>query len=355
MQNIFRICKESTENLAAQSVILLENDGTLPLPKDAQRIVVCGNGNHPTPDSSADIAVYVVSRCVSGELAPSDYELSVQEKQELNAITAAHPKTVVILSTNSMMDTQYLRSHTGVCAILLISPEEKMSTQAVVDILTGKTAPSGRLDAAWAENYTDCRAAFRYGYRYFDTFGVKPAYPFGFGRSYTSFSVVPGCVMISGKNVLVHASVTNIGVRCSGQEVVQVYYSAPAGKVKKPYQELAGFIRTKELAPGETERVTVSFPLISMASYDGERAVCVLEEGLNYIRVGNHSRNTHIAAALSIDSEVIVGKRPSRNSSDAAFAELSAHIVHPYTYEGEAREKKSAVVIDVITSTLNPN
>lgn len=353
MPNFFRTDKESEDNLSVQNIILLENDGTLPLPKNNQEIAIYGSGNHPIPDRSADIAVYMISRHTEGELTPTGYELSRQEKQELNSITAAYPKTVVILNTDNVIDTRYLRSHSSVSAILLISPAEDINNQAIVDILTGQAAPSGRLDIAWAENYEDYRAALRYGYQYFDTFGVKPAYPFGFGRSYTSFSVSPRCVIISGQNVLVHASVTNIGVRCSGQEMVQVYYSAPDGKLKKPYQNLAGFIRTQELVPGETEQVTVSFPLISMAAYDEGKAVWVLEEGLYYIRVGTHSRNTHIAAALYIDREVIIEQCPS--SHNTTFAKLPARIAAPYTYEGEAREKESAIVIDVITSTLKPN
>lgn len=325
-------------------------------------------------DSAADIAIYVIAR-TSGEgsdrkLAPGDYELSEREKHNLDTLTAAYEKTVVVLNVGGVIDTKFLRHHEGVSAIVLMSQGGNISGHALADILTGKVTPSGHLTATWAENYEDYPSAqtFSYlngdvadeyytegiyvGYRYFDTFGVKPAYPFGFGRSYTSFSVTPGCVVISGQNIVVHATVTNIGTRYSGREVVQVYYSAPAGKLGKPYQELAGFAKTKELAPGETEKVTVSFPLTSMASYDEERAAYVLEEGLYYLRVGNHSRNTHIAAALSLDSEVITRKLSNRISPEPGLSELSARDACPHTYEGEDQEKKDAVVIDVITSTI---
>lgn len=349
MANLFE-----TGSYQAEEVILLENDGTLPLPKNSHKITVCEKGKVTTEDN-ADIAVYVISRPSGGECTPADYELTEQEKQELNAVTTAYLKTVVLLCADRAVDTKYLRKQSGICAILLTRPEGNISKQVLLDILTGKTAPSGRLDTAWADSAEEHRNSFSCGYRYFDTFGVKPAYPFGFGRAYTSFSVVPGGLMISGQNIVVHASVTNMGIHHSGREVVQVYYSAPAGKLKKPMQELAGFVHTKELSPGETEKVTVSFPLVSMASFDEERDTWVLEEGLYYIRVGNHSRNTHIAAALSVDGEVIVAKPSDGLPLDATISRMPARNLGQYTYEGETREKEEAVVIDVITSTLKNN
>ena len=325
--------------------------------------------------SKADIAVYVIAR-TAGEgydrkSAPGDYELSAVEKQNLDMLTANFEKTVVILNVGGIIDTKYLRSLQRISAILLMSQAGNISGYALADVLTGKVTPSGHLTATWAENYEDYPSAKTYsyqngnlddeyytegiyvGYRYFDSFGVKPAYPFGFGRSYTDFSIRTDSVMLSGQNVVVHAAVTNTGTRYSGSEVIQVYYSAPAGKLEKPYQELAGFAKTRELAPGETEQVTVSFPIASMASYSEARAAYVLEEGLYYIRVGNHSRNTHIAAALSLDGDVVTQQMMNRISADEAFPELSARGTKPYTYEGEAEEKRGALVIDVIPAVLN--
>ena len=346
MANLFQ-----TGNYQAEEVILLENDGTLPLLKSSPKIMLCETGK-VTTKLDAELAVYVISRPSGEECTPADYELTEQEKQDLDALSAAYPKTVVILCTDRAVDTKVLRKHPGICAILLTKPAGNISEQMLLNILTGKTAPSGRMDAAWADSAEEHKNSFSCGYRYFDTFGVKPAYPFGFGRTYTSFSVAPSCLMISGQNIVVHASVTNMGLHHSGHEVVQVYYSAPAGKLKKTVQELAGFIQTKELMPGEEEKVAVSFPLVSMASFDEERETWVLEEGLYYIRVGNHSRNTHIAAALSVDGEVIVAKPSGGLPLDTTISRMPARNLGQYTYEGETREKEEAVIIDVITSTL---
>ena len=327
-------------------------------------------------ESQADIAIYVISR-ISGEgrdrkTAPGDYELSAAEKQNLDMLTANYEKTVVILNVGGVIDTKYLRGLKGVGAILLMSQAGSAGGHALADVLTGRAAPGGRLAATWAENYEDYPSAktFSYqngdlddeyytegiyvGYRYFDTFGVTPAYPFGFGRSYTGFSIRTESVTLSGRNVAVRAAVTNAGERCSGREVVQVYYSAPAGELEKPYQELAGFSKTRELAPGETGEVTVTFPIASMASYSEARAAYILEKGLYYIRVGNHSRNTHIAAALSLGEDLLTEQLTNRISADEAFPELSARDAVSYSYEGEAEEKRQAPVIDVPPAVIEP-
>lgn len=452
---------DRARSLAAQGMVLLENDGTLPLQKQVRRIAAFGSGVRRTvkggtgsgevnsrfsvsveqgledagftvttkpwldqydlsckhhynawsermaealwkegvdvfaelftnpyrdPDvpeidsedirrSRADIAVYVISR-VSGEgcdrsVAPGDYELSAAERQNLDILTASYEKTVVVLNVGGVIDTKYLRGLKGVGAILLMSQAGCAGGCALADVLTGKVTPGGRLAATWAENYEDypCAKTYSYqngnlddeyhaegvyvGYRYFDTFGVKPAYPFGFGRSYTSFSIQADSVTLSGENVEVRVTVTNTGDRCSGREVAQVYYSAPAGKLEKPYQELAGFAKTRELVPGETQQVAVSFPIASMASYSEAWAAYVLEAGLYYIRVGNHSRNTHIAAALSLDRDVVTRQLKNRISADEAFPELSAEGAVPCTYEGEGEEKLRAPVIGVDPAVLN--
>ncbi|MDL2302387.1 fibronectin type III-like domain-contianing protein, partial [Lachnospiraceae bacterium OttesenSCG-928-D06] len=142
--------------------------------------------------------------------------------------------------------------------------------------------------------------------------------------------------------VEVTVKVTNTGTSCAGKEVVQVYYSAPAGRLEKPYQELAAYAKTGELAPGESETLTVSYPTASMASYDTEKAAFVMEEGIYYVRVGNHSRNTHVAAALCLDGEAVTEILSNRLTPDCEMAELSAESAVPYAYETERAEKEAA-------------
>ena len=147
----------------------------------------------------------------------------------------------------------------GIGALLLMSQAGNISGYALADVLTGKETPSGHLAMTWAENYSDYPSAPTFshlsgnlddsyyhegiyvGYRYFDTFGIKPAYPFGYGLSYTEFEIHSTGVLIRGENLEAQVTVTNVGKQYAGREVVQVYYSSPAGVIEKPYQELAGF------------------------------------------------------------------------------------------------------------------
>ena len=129
-----------------------------------------------------------------------------------------------------------------------------------------------------------------------------------------------------GGSVSVRAKVTNTGSEYPGKEVVQVYYSAPDGQIEKPYQELAAFAKTKLLLPGESEELTISWPIREMASYSEKRAAWVLEAGNYYIRVGSSSRTTRIEAALELTKEVVTEQLKNlfrdelrwRNSADRA-------------------------------------
>lgn len=113
---------------------------------------------------------------------------------------------------------------------------------------------------------------------------------------------------MKGADVCVHVTVSNAGTKYNGREVVQVYYSAPAGHMEKPYQELAAYAKTKELRPGESQSLTLTFPITSMASYAENRASYVLEQGEYFLRVGTHSRATHVIAALVLEQEVVTEK-----------------------------------------------
>ncbi|MBD5455105.1 MAG: beta-glucosidase [Lachnospiraceae bacterium] len=325
-------------------------------------------------NSHASTAIYVLARN-SGEgrdrsLEPGDYELSANERLNLEKITAAYEKVVVVLNVGGVIDTKFLRSLKGIHAILLMSQAGNTGGNALADILTGKETPSGHLASTWAENYSDYPSAgtFSYlnhnlddeyyeegiyiGYRYFDSFDISPAYPFGYGLSYTSFSIHTDCVTLTNQHVKVLAEVKNAGAEFAGKEVVQVYYSAPAGKLEKPYQELAGYAKTKKLCPGETQKVEISFPVTAMASYDEERASYILEQGEYVIRVGSNSRNTHVAVILELDREVVTKVLTNRIKPDCDMAVLSAEGKKPYSYAGEEEEKRNTRRIEIIANGI---
>ena len=319
----------------------------------------------------ADAAVYVIARN-SGEGADrhpvaGDYELTENEKQNLQALSAAYDKVIVVLNVGGVVDTKFFRSLPNLGALLLMSQAGNVSGLVLADVLSGKSVPSGHLTTTWAENYTDypCASTFSHmngdvddeyynegiyvGYRYFDSFNVTPAYPFGYGMGYTSFGFGEAKAALEGGEAVVTVTVTNTGKTYAGRESVQVYYSAPAGNLEKPYQELAGFAKTRELAPGESETVCVRFALSAMASYCEKCASWVLEPGKYYIRVGNGSRNTHIAAAIEIGEKKAVSVVANK-----AVCDVDLELIHPscapYSYAGEEREKAEA---PVLTADLN--
>ena len=274
----------------------------------------------------ADAAVYVIARN-SGEgkdrlAEKGDYYLSDRELQNIRFMTEKYHNCIVLLNTGGVIDLTELTKISGIQAMMLIGQTGNMSGYAVADVLTAKTVPSGKLTDTWARSYDDYPSSrtFSYrdgnlddeyysdgiyvGYRYFDTFGVLPLYCFGYGKSYTEFALSTKKVTADEKQVTVEVEVTNTGKTYPGREVVQVYYSAPDGVMEKPTQELAGFAKTKLLAPEETEVVTITFATEDMASYDSYDAVWVMEEGEYTIRVGNSSRTTEVAAIIDLDETV---------------------------------------------------
>ena len=274
----------------------------------------------------ADAAIYVISRN-SGEgkdrrAEKGDYYLSDRELQNIRFMTEHYKNCIVLLNVGGVIDLTSLKAIEGVQAIMLVGQTGNMGGYAVADVLTAKTIPSGKLTDTWAKSYEDypSSATFSHrdgnlddeyysdgiyvGYRYFDTFGVMPLYCFGYGKSYTEFEIKTMNVTADEKQVQVEVEVTNIGDKYPGKEVVQVYYSAPDGIMEKPTQELAGFAKTKLLAPGEKDVVTITFTTTDMASFDAYDAAWVMEEGEYTIRVGNSSRNTEAVAVIDLDEQV---------------------------------------------------
>ena len=304
-------------------------------------------------------AFYTVSR-VSGEgadrmIGKGDYELSEVEYNNIKLIAKNFDKCVVLLNVGGVVE--------GVDGLVLMSQAGMEGGNALADILTGKTTPSGKLTDTWAKNYSDYPAAttigdndgdnkqedykegIYVGYRYFDTFNITPAYEFGYGKSYTSFDVEPLTVAADENNVSVTVNVTNTGDTYSGKEVVEVYFSAPDGSIEKPYQELAGFAKTDNLAPGESQKLTVTYKTTEMSSYDEAKAAYVMEDGDYIVRVGDSSRNTKVAGVLTLDKDVVTEQLSNQLTLDKNWKDLSKTGKTPYSYKDEAAQIKAAARI----------
>lgn len=314
-------------------------------------------------DGEGDTAIYVLARN-SGEGADrkpvaGDINLTETEVRDILALNEKYEKFALVLNVGGMVD---LKPVEAIGSILLLGQLGSATGDALADVLLGKAYPSGKLTMTWApiEDYastegfgdpndTYYKEGIYVGYRYFDSIGYVPAYPFGYGAGYTTFTVEPKDMQADASKVSVTAVVTNTGA-LAGKEVVQVYYSAPAGNLDKPYQELAGYGKTKELAPGESQEVTVIFDTQSMASYCVKCASYVMEAGTYYIRVGNSSRNTHIAGAVTLDESKAVEKLKNI-CGDSGFQDLKPE-GKPWTYEGEAEEKAKAKTVEIQAADL---
>ena len=294
--------------------------------------------------ADSDTAIYVIAR-TAGEGADrwnkrGDYLLFEEEKAQLELLGERFKKLIVVLNVGGVMDMTELLSIKGINAVVLMSQLGNIGGDVIADVLTGRANPSGKLTDTWARRYEDypSSAGFSHndgndideyytegiyvGYRYFDTFGVEPIYPFGFGRSYTTFAVTPGAVRLDGETVSVDVTVTNTGM-VTGKEVVQLYVSAPTVDLPKPYQELICFAKTDHLSPGASQKLTLTFKARQMASYDPARAAWVLEPGDYRIRVGSSSRDTRIAAVVRLTGTVITEKAKNLFPVDAEVREIT--------------------------------
>lgn len=309
-------------------------------------------------------AFYTVSR-VSGEgadrtIGKGDYELSEVEYNNIKLIAKNFDKCVVLLNVGGVVDTKFFSEIEGVDGLVLMSQAGMEGGNALADILTGKTTPSGKLTDTWAKKYSDYPASatigdndnnhdqedykegIYVGYRYFDTFNITPAYEFGYGKSYTDFEITPLTVAADENNVSVTVNVTNTGAAYSGKEVIEVYFSAPDGSIEKPYQELAGFAKTDELAPGESQELTVTYKTTEMSSYDEAKAAYVMEDGDYIVRVGDSSRNTKVAGVLTLDKDVVTEQLSNQLTLDQNWKDLSKAGKTSYSYANEAAEIKAA-------------
>ena len=270
-------------------------------------------------DGEGDVAIYVLARN-SGEgndrdPISGDIKLSETEKRDILTLNKQYEKFMLVINAGGAVD---LSEVTEVQNILVLSQLGVETGAALADILLGKQNPSGKLATTWSawedyfpmddfgdHNDTRYREGIYVGYRYFDAVGKKALFPFGYGLSYTTFSITGAAASVEADKVTVTATVTNTG-NFPGKEVIQVYVSCPEGKLDKPYQDLAAFAKTGELAPGASEHVGITFSMKDIASYDAESAAWILEKGNYVIRVGNSSVDTKIAALAVLENTVTV-------------------------------------------------
>ena len=329
-------------------------------------------------DGEGSTAIYVLARN-SGEgndrvSVEGDIKLSVTEKRDILELNRKYSKFMLVINAGGVVDLSELCE---VKNILILSQLGVETGAALADILLGKQNPSGKLATTWSAwsdyfpmddfgdpNDTRYWEGIYVGYRYFDSVGKKALYPFGFGLSYTSFSISDVAASIQADQITVTASVTNTGIY-PGKEVVQVYVSAPEGKLDKPWQELAGFAKTSALTSGQSETVEVRFSIKDIASYDEETASYILEKGNYIIRVGNSSRDTKVVALAVLDQTVTTvqvkntcGKpdfadwKPEEKRSEAVDADVPVLVLNAADFATETVSYDSEQEIDEVVKAL---
>ena len=284
-------------------------------------------------EDGAEIAMYVLAR-IAGENADrrdeaGDYYITEEERAQIAALCEAYEKVILVVNTGGLIDLAFTDEFPNITAVLQFVQAGQEGGNALADVISGKVTPSGKLVDSWALDYMDYpnaayfshksgdvyreeyREGIYVGYRYFDTFDVPVRYSFGYGLSYTEFDIkVTGIskqISAQGKPTLsVSVDVINTGAAYSGKEVVQVYVSCPQGKLPKEFRRLAAFGKTKLLAPGETQSLTLSMELYQLASYSEEQAAWLLETGTYGIWVGNALSTAALCGTFVLDETKVL-------------------------------------------------
>lgn len=281
-----------------------------------------------------------------------DFYLSNEETELVEQAKAHFTHVIVTLNVGGMVDTCWFHDDEKIEGALMIGQCGMEGALAAADILVGDVNPSGRLvdtyardltDYPFTESFHESTTYVKYyediyvGYRYFETLEKaknRVNYPFGFGLSYTSFSWTASNCAVADGMVFCNVTVENTG-SVAGKEVIQLYFSAPQGKLGKPALELGAYAKTKLLVPGEQTILTLTMPVGNMASYDDlgkvQKSAWVLEQGDYHIFLGTNVRQVEEVLSYGLEQNVVVEqlsehlkprKLEKRMLADGSFEEL---------------------------------
>ncbi|KPL72044.1 beta-glucosidase [Ornatilinea apprima] len=278
---------------------------------------------------NSDKAIVVIGRTAGEDKDNSDVPGSIRLTEEefsmLQLVCKYFDQVAVVLNVSNIIDMSWMNDENlkhSIKSVMYVWHGGMEGGNAAADVLAGDITPSGKLPDTIAYSIADYPSTSNYGhesrnfyqediyigYRYFETFCPnKVQFEFGFGLSYTEFSIQPQEIQIGMNNgspfFSVEVIVKNKGTNYGGKEVIQVYCKAPQGKLGKPHKVLVAFGKTNTLQPGESQTLELSFPISRLASYDdsgvtGHPSAYVLEEGDYIFYVGDSVRN-----AIRVDIE----------------------------------------------------
>ena len=294
-----------------------------------------------------DVALITIGR-TSGEFQDrkldNDFNLTETEQQLIrnvsNAFHTAGKKAVVILNIGGVIETASWKQYPD--AIVLAWQPGQEGGNSVADVLSGKVNPSGKLPMTFPVKYEDIASSANFpvnyvsqlnlfgnnaqddnkpkvkdidytnyeediyvGYRYFDSFDKEVSYPFGYGLSYTTFDYEKPQVKQTGNDYTITVNVKNTG-KIAGKEVVQLYVSAPKNdKLPKPAKELKAFVKTKELKPGESQKIELNVTIYGLASFDESESAWITDAGEYKLLIGASSEDIRQTLTLTVSDRVI--------------------------------------------------
>lgn len=365
---------------AQESIVLLKNKDILPLREthifvsrgNDFRVSAVGAGkinpryvirlNQALDESclivseDADIAMFVISR-PSGEnfdnnACKGEFYLSLDEEEEIRRLKKKYRNLIAIINSGYPMDVRWLEKYEVDAAIWCGFPG-MLGGRALLDILTGKVNPSGKLPDTWCSDYWDIPASRNFyqpespeealdadhdiwvdtcyeedvyvGYRYFETFDKPVAYPFGFGLSYTKFGIEFQSLSADiQEDMEIRVNVKNMG-NIAGKEVVQVYVLIPDGKLEQPVKRLVAFGKTKLLSPWEEEELLLTIPKKNLTSYDEDTASWIIEKGSYIFYVGNSVKELEKTEEIVVEKSIVCHRTINRLQPNIEFQRLSKH------------------------------
>lgn len=316
------------------------------------------------------------------------FYLSEAENEMVSTVTENFKKVIVLLNVGAMIDTSWFAYNNRISSAIMLWQGGMEGGLAAADMLVGDANPSGKLVDTCAKSFEDYPSSAGFhesekyvqydedifvGYRYFETIPGKKdcvVYPFGYGLSYTTFTYSNVFAFNNFENIFITLKVTNTG-KYAGKEVVQVYSQAPKGTIAKPTRELRAFAKTKQLAPGESQDLCITFTINDMASFDDIGAIAkssyVMEKGTYKLFLGSNVRVAkEMDFSYDLDADVITEKLHSygapenlrrRMLSDGSYLELECKSVErtafPCEYQIGQKPEEEHKLIDVYEGKIS--
>jgi beta-glucosidase len=275
------------------------NDGAAARLAGSSDVAIVVVGNHPTCNGAAWGRCFVPS---DGREAVDRKSITLEWEALIQQVFAANRRTVVVLRSSFPFAIEWTQAN--VPAIVHMAHSSQEEGNALADVLFGNFNPGGRLVTTWPKTIDQLPPLMDYDLRHGRTymyFKGTPLYPFGYGLSYTSFDysdlrTSASRLALDGE-ITVTVDVTNTGAR-AGDEVVQMYVRHPDSRVSRPLRELRGFQRVS-LGPGETRRVALALSAHALAYFDVTYGYVVEPETI-VVEIGTSSSDIRLQQAVTV-------------------------------------------------------